>query len=288
MVASAVFPELAGLTWNTTKRPRWSTKVAPHESGKEFRTALWQYPRWDFVLSYDYLYNDPANALTSLTDLMGFFMLRKGSSESFLFKDATDYRSQGGVIATGDGATTSFTMIRSIGSYSEPVGLMDLRLVGTFTSAEVSTSADTVTIIGHGLDTGDGPMRVTSTAPGGLSITTGYWMIVVDANTLKFATSYANAIAGTAINITGMGSGAMSLTRTVVVYVNGVAILQTLTTKTAPRTVAVSSAPALGAAVTADFDYFYICRFGDDMLDFNNFMDKLWELKKCEFSSVLE
>ena len=35
---------------------------------------------------------------------------------------------------------------------------------------------------------------------------TNYWIIVVDANTLKLATSFANALAGTALDITSAGS----------------------------------------------------------------------------------
>jgi hypothetical protein len=49
-----------------------------------------------------------------------------------------------------------------------------------------------------------------------------------------------------------------------------------------------SSPPPYGAAVTADFTYYFRCRFSDDSYDFNNFMLRLWELKKLTFISVVQ
>lgn len=68
------------------------------------------------------------------------------------------------------------------------------------------------TLIGHGLATGDA-IQVTTTGalPTGLSPTTQLFAIYVDANTFRFATSYANAIAGTAIATTGTQSGTHTL-----------------------------------------------------------------------------
>ena len=42
-----------------------------------------------------------------------------------------------------------------------------------------------------------------------------------------------------------------------------------------------------GAPIEADFSYYFRCRFTTDTLDFEQFMDRLWELKKVEFESVL-
>lgn len=41
-------------------------------------------------------------------------------------------------------------------------------------------------------------------------------------------------------------------------------------------------APAAGQAVTWSGSYYYRCRFKDDALDFSQFMEQLWELKRCE------
>lgn len=74
-------------------------------------------------------------------------------------------------------------------------------------ATEVNPAANTVTIPSHGLPTGlKGRLTTTGTLPAGLSLATDYFIIVVDANTVKFATSLANAEAGTAVDITGYGA----------------------------------------------------------------------------------
>ncbi len=48
-----------------------------------------------------------------------------------------------------------------------------------------------------------------------------------------------------------------------------------------------ASAPALGAAVTATFDFYFVCSFLDDDLEGAKLFDKLWEMQKVEFKSNL-
>ena len=45
--------------------------------------------------------------------------------------------------------------------------------------------------------------------------------------------------------------------------------------------------PAAGLAITADFTFYFRCRFVDDSNDFENFMQNLWRLQKLQFVSVL-
>ena len=61
-------------------------------------------------------------------------------------------------------------------------------------------------------------VRVSSTAalPTGLAVSTDYYVIPILVTGLKLATSLANAQAGTAINITAVGSGTMTITPTAV------------------------------------------------------------------------
>lgn len=60
----------------------------------------------------------------------------------------------------------------------------------------------------HGLVTGDGPYYITSTGtlPGGLKENTPHYFIRINSTTGKWASSYANALAGTAIDITSAGT----------------------------------------------------------------------------------
>ncbi len=90
----------------------------------------------------------------------------------------------------------------------------------TFTSANVNTSADTATITGTNLVTGTKVQLTTSGAlPTGLSLATDYWIIRVDSNTIKFASSLFNAAYGTAIDLTAVGSGTNTITPQ---YVDGI------------------------------------------------------------------
>lgn len=61
----------------------------------------------------------------------------------------------------------------------------------------------------HGYTTGNGPYQLTTTGtlPAGLALATNYWIIVVSAGVIKLATSYDNAIAETAVDITDDGAG---------------------------------------------------------------------------------
>jgi hypothetical protein len=79
------------------------------------------------------------------------------------------------------------------------------------TISAVNTGTDALTITAHGLNTGDGACNALNIGGGALPsplvAATSYWVIRVDANTIKLATSQANALAGTAIDITTTGSG---------------------------------------------------------------------------------
>ncbi len=94
---------------------------------------------------------------------------------------------------------------------------------GSITAAETTAglttslnlTANTVTITAHGLGSGvKGQLTTTGGLPTGLSTSTDYFVIVVDANTIKLATSLANAVAGTAVDLTGEGTGVHTFTPT--------------------------------------------------------------------------
>lgn len=71
---------------------------------------------------------------------------------------------------------------------------------------------DNLDATAHGLLTGDGPLRLSSsgTLPAGLDDETDYWVIKIGANEIRLATSQANALAGTAVALTDNGSGTHS------------------------------------------------------------------------------
>lgn len=115
----------------------------------------------------------------------------------------------------------SFVLDRA--SYINPTGLAE-DTTNVF-AGEVTSSItpptftgeaddDTLTATAHGLRTGDGPYQVSNSGgalPGGLSALTNYWVIRTGVNTFKLATSYANALAETAVALSTDGTGTHTL-----------------------------------------------------------------------------
>lgn len=82
----------------------------------------------------------------------------------------------------------------------------------TFTDTEVDLDTEDITIEDHGYITGTRVVASTSdTLPTGLTATT-YYVIKIDDDTIQLASSLANAVAGTEVNITEAGVGTHTLT----------------------------------------------------------------------------
>jgi hypothetical protein len=108
--------------------------------------------------------------------------------------------------------------------YTKPLQVFDSTTATIATTFAITTpAAKTFTCVAAtdlctataGLLTGlKGQGSSTTTLPAGLSTSTDYFVIYVSATTFKLATSYANAIAGTAIDITDTGTGTHTFTPT--------------------------------------------------------------------------
>jgi len=104
----------------------------------------------------------------------------------------------------------------AMGKYKGPYGAMlvvtnDAPSAGTFTCAVT----DICTKSTHGFVTGlIAQVSSTTTLPTGLSGATNYYVIKIDTNTFKLASSLNNAVAGTAIDISGTGTGTHTITPT--------------------------------------------------------------------------
>lgn len=126
MTTPPSFPTLPGQGWSVHKKPTFATLVASHISGREVRDALWQYPLWEFEAAFDGLASDsvsyPGLGAQSLQTLMGLFLQCQGQLGTFLYTDPTDNAVVNQGVATGDGATTTFTLPRTLGGFIEPVG----------------------------------------------------------------------------------------------------------------------------------------------------------------------
>lgn len=292
-MSTAVFPTLPGLTWSVSKKPQFSTRISKQQAGREVRSADYPMPIWEFDLSYDYLpdYQNAAQNLdTNLRTLLGFFMQRQGSFDTFLLKDPTDYVVIGGNQFTGDAVTLRFPLLRDFGGFEEVIGQINNDLLCSFDHTAVDTTTDTFTVTSHGLTTADSPVAISSTGtiPGGSSLTSTYWLIVVDPNTLALAASYTDALSGTKVNLTSQGSGVDSINRDIAVYDNGTLLDKTSYVVSGPNYLLFSSAPGLGDIITADFLFYFNVRFLEDIHEYEQFFQNLWQLNKCDLLSVIQ
>jgi len=201
-MSSAVFPTLTGLGWNMKRTEMWKTRVQEAISGKEVRLADWTYPRHQWELTFEFLLQGTLNSrtLTDFATLSGFFNLRQGVYDSFLYTDPDDNTVTGQTIGTGDGSTTVFQLLRTFGSFIEPV-----------------------------------------LAP--------------------------NTINAIKLNGVTQGGGSYSVSSTT-------------------GQITFNSAPGNGVAITADFTYYFRCRFVDDTMDFEKFMKQLYSTKSVKFISL--
>ena len=122
-MSTSIFPTLAGLGWSVTRREMWKTRTQEAISGKETRIADWSYPRHQWTLGFDFLRQGALSGASyaEFAQLAGFFDLRQGSFDSFLYADADDNAVTGHGLGTGDGTSTSFQLLRGFGGFVEPI-----------------------------------------------------------------------------------------------------------------------------------------------------------------------
>lgn len=280
---------LRGLSWSTFKRPMFRTALSSAVSGKETRNARMQYPVYQFELTYEFL--DQRDGNTDLETMMGFFMSNRGRFGEWLYQDPSDYIAHGVEIGIGDGAESAFYALKQIGTFRDPIGQFDLSALFAFNDTVVSIAEDSVIIPSHNLETGFGPLQLTTTAslPAGLALNTNYWLIKVDDNTLKFASSEANALAGTPVDLTSTGSGVQTASNSVAVYIDGTEQIPVSDYQvTNPNRIFFSIAPLAAEVITMDCKYNFVCRFEEDEHDYEQFMYNLWTLETMTFQSVIK
>jgi uncharacterized protein (TIGR02217 family) len=194
----STFPTLATLAWSAHIKPRFSTLVAQHVSGRETRSQHWASPYFEIELTYELLRSAPA--YEELQSIAGFFEAMSGENEPFWIAPPGLSGAQGQAIGTGDGMMTVFPLVASIGAYAGPVN----------------------------------------------------------------------------------GTSAVGA-----VYLNGVAQASgwTVSAGYAPA-ITFATAPSAGVAITADFGILWLCRFAEDVEDFEEFMAMLFELQTLRLTTV--
>ena len=117
-----LFPSLPGVGVTVKKSMEWSTNIQTAVSGKETAVANWSYPRWHWNLPVNVLRN--AGAFGELRALLALYAQVAGRCGVFGYADPNDSPVTGQLLGVGDGGTTVFQVVRSIGGtggWVEPV-----------------------------------------------------------------------------------------------------------------------------------------------------------------------
>lgn len=168
----------------------------------------------------DTLEGTPAQAASSL-DVGDYCWSARATKSKWLLCDGaaisrTTYSGLFAVLGTrygaGDGSTT-FNLPSSAGRALVAAGTGTVAETFAATAVNITTGVITVASNTEKWFTGR-KVRITTTTtlPGGLAANTDYFVIRDSATTIRLASSIANAVAGTAINITSQGSGTHTIT----------------------------------------------------------------------------
>lgn len=122
-MGQSVYPSLPGIAFNVQRKSEFKTFTQRAVSGRELRGTYQAFPLTTFKIDYEFLSNDGVNF--DIQTLVGFFLSRQGSFDSFLFTDPLDSTVTAQSFGQGDGATTAFQLSRSFGAggstFAEPV-----------------------------------------------------------------------------------------------------------------------------------------------------------------------
>ncbi|HAV3519411.1 TPA: DUF2460 domain-containing protein [Acinetobacter baumannii] len=116
-MSDVLFPELPGLEWDLTKTPMFNTKIMQSVNGRELRASYQAVPKYQISMSFAFLRESKGR--NELQQLEGFFLERRGSFDSFLFKMPEDNEFQ--CTFVGDGVQTSFKLYKQINTTQIPL-----------------------------------------------------------------------------------------------------------------------------------------------------------------------
>lgn len=136
--------------------------------------------------------------------------IKPGDVSTFQITESTPFRGRVeriDVFASASSVVTLVTNAEQNASFPGSVNRFDPPTFSVPTG-DVSTANDAVTVSAHGCVTGDPVKYIKASNPiGGIANGVTYFLIRVDANTFRLATTAANATAGTAITLTSVGVG---------------------------------------------------------------------------------
>jgi hypothetical protein len=270
-MSTEIFPALPGLSWEIHMKPSFSTKVAVHTSGKETRTMFWDDPVWDFDLIYDYLPNKKEVGVTDLEKIVGFFLDRKGSFDNFLFTMPDCNSVSDILLLTGDGNTVEAPLVTLFNHARTPIGQIEPTTAQFFIelTETKNVNAEAITLA-YPHDA-----AIASVVSGD-----GITMVKVDAAPTANQYTFNAGTATLGFNVARDGQA-------MTIHYQSDLLTPAEYSISMPNTLVLAVAPPAGAVVTGTYSFYFTVRFMDDQADFDQFMDRLWELQAISLRSTL-
>ncbi len=116
-MSNVLFPELPGLEWDLSKTPMFNTKIMTSINGRELRASFQAYPKYEIAMSFAFLRESKGRA--ELQQLEGFYIDRRGSFDSFLYKMPDD--NQFTCTIVGDGSN-EYQVYKQVGQTKQFLG----------------------------------------------------------------------------------------------------------------------------------------------------------------------
>ena len=136
-MALPVFPTIPGITFPAKRSQVWGGTSQEALSGKRVRTSYRSYPTYNYELTFSFLRS--SNAFPEWQQLAAFINSVNGPAQLWLFNDTNDNTATSQSFGTGDGVTTTFQLVRSLGGFVEPVffpnAITNVNINGTPTAA---------------------------------------------------------------------------------------------------------------------------------------------------------
>jgi uncharacterized protein (TIGR02217 family) len=150
------------ISYGASGGPGYSTSVVTTVSGHERRNANWAAARGRWNVAHGLKKRE------QVAELIAFFRARMGRAYGFRFKDWTDYQAIAQLLGVGDGATTSFQLVKHYSSG----GAIETRLVTKPVPGTVKIYRDGVeTVSGWTVNTATGLVTFTTAPAVGVQVT---------------------------------------------------------------------------------------------------------------------
>jgi uncharacterized protein (TIGR02217 family) len=153
------------ISYGASGGPGYSTSVVTTVSGHERRNANWAAARGRWNVAHGLKKRE------QVAELIAFFRARRGRAYGFRFKDWSDYQALAQSLGVGDGATTSFQLVKHYASG----GAVETRLIAKPVAGTVKLYRDGVeSASGWSLDSTTGLVAFGSAPEAGVQITADF------------------------------------------------------------------------------------------------------------------